>query len=153
MHELFTLEGGLMPEFLLIRISKGATSFCQLWMRRAVTPNVAKWPCKLNPRVCEPGMEWLSGKLCENYRTWTFILVWEGLPSIEDAKIENKQKLAMRAPKWPCMRVACQWERMRRSAWGVNAGMSDGGSRLGRREGESVVGRYGQWDVDLWNQK
>ena len=35
----------------------------------------------------------------------------------------------------------------------MNGGMSDGGSRLGRREGESVVGRYGQWDVDLWNQK
>ena len=41
-----------------------------------VTLNIAKWPCKLNPRVCEPGMEWLSGKLCGNYRTRTLIIMW-----------------------------------------------------------------------------
>ena len=41
-----------MPEFLLVQICERATSFCQLQMRRAVTPSIARWSCKSILRTC-----------------------------------------------------------------------------------------------------
>ena len=132
----------------MVRICKWTTSFYQIQERCTVTPNIAKWPCKLNSCVYEPEMEWPIGKLCEDYRTWTLIIMW-GLPSIKDAMIKNKQKENMCALKWSCVLVAHPWERMGRSLSKKNSektefrgGMNGKGSERSRL--------IGYWKIEIW---
>lgn len=90
-------------------------------------------------------MRWLIGKRCDDYRTWTLIIMW-GLPNIKDDMIRNKQKQDMCASKWLCMWSACSWERMERS---LNRGNSEKMSlKVGWRE--KVVREVGFQGIERW---